>query len=206
MEAIALAIAGIDAWATGLSNDRLAFFYATLEPELSCMPRIYTNAALAYALSPLSLVPRTVPVLGWIDRQLLVPTLLALARASIPSPVFVRARERATTEPVRLQQNANAAIAVAIVWLAAAIALTWLLLASFGTDALIAYAPAILCVVALVVGLALGAYVRAVVFGESIFGETASNALGVVAVGLGASEPSTGRVPLMDAQHAGSGV
>ena len=201
-QCVALMTAAIDAWERELRDDRLALFYATREPGLSCFPKNFVDLALAYSLSPLTLVPESVPLLGWMDRKLFMPALLWIARTSLPARTLESARERASAEPVRLQQNTNAAIAVAFVWLAAIIVLTWLLLVSFEV---VDETPFVVCAVGVISGVFIGTYVRAVVYGETIFG--ASSPLGVVEVGVkDCVGPPMGSVPLMKAEFEGSGV
>ena len=199
---LAIMTGGIDEWERGLRDDRLALFYATRDPGLGSLPKTLNDVALAYSLSPLTLVPESVPLLSWVDSKLLMPTLLWLSRASIPAHILEAARERASAEPVRLQQNANAAITVACMWLAMIIVLTWLLLVSFeaGDET-----PFVVCAIGLMSAIFLGTYVRAVVYGETIFG--ASSPLGVVEVGVkDCVGPPMGSVPLMKAEFEGSGV
>src|SRR5262249_22468582 len=52
-------------------------------------------AVVAYALSPLDLVPDFIPVLGYLDDLLLVPLGLALALRLIPAPVVAECRREA---------------------------------------------------------------------------------------------------------------
>lgn len=51
--------------------------------------------AVAYALSPIDLIPDFIPVLGYLDDILILPALTALAVALIPRDVMDSCRERA---------------------------------------------------------------------------------------------------------------
>jgi len=63
----------------------LLFYQALLKdqktPRLS---KILIGAAIAYALSPIDLIPDFIPVLGYVDDLIIVPSLLAIAILLIP--------------------------------------------------------------------------------------------------------------------------
>ena len=52
-------------------------------------------AIVAYALSPIDLVPDFVPILGYVDDLLLIPIGIAFAVKLIPAPVTLECRARA---------------------------------------------------------------------------------------------------------------
>lgn len=83
---------------------------------------------LAYALSPIDLIPDFIPVLGYLDDLVIVPLGIALAVRLIPKEVMEAARAQAA-DPARKGKPASrwgAALVVAI-WLAAAAATAWVL-------------------------------------------------------------------------------
>jgi len=50
---------------------------------------------VAYALSPIDLVPDFIPVLGYLDDVLILPALVALTVKLIPKEIFERYRQEA---------------------------------------------------------------------------------------------------------------
>jgi len=60
--------------------------------ESAGLPRVLVAIAIAYALSPIDLIPDFIPVLGLLDDLVLVPALLALAIRYLP-PAFERKYE-----------------------------------------------------------------------------------------------------------------
>lgn len=61
-----------------LKRNVLAVYYATLDPYVGWAPRCIAGFALAYALSPMDLIPDFIPVLGIIDDLVLLPGMLWL--------------------------------------------------------------------------------------------------------------------------------
>jgi len=56
----------------------LALFYASQDPSVGWVPRVIAAFALAYALSPLDLIPDFIPVLGILDDLILLPGMIWL--------------------------------------------------------------------------------------------------------------------------------
>jgi uncharacterized membrane protein YkvA (DUF1232 family) len=99
-----------------------AVYYACLDPRVRPMPKIIIGVCIAYALSPIDLIPDFIPVLGYLDDLVIIPALLALAIRLIPKSVFEEARARAEREPITLRKNWAFAVLFAAIW-AAVIAL-----------------------------------------------------------------------------------
>jgi uncharacterized membrane protein YkvA (DUF1232 family) len=73
---------------------------------------------VAYALSPIDLIPDFIPVLGILDDLILLPALIALAVRLIPADAFARYRKEAEG----MWQNGRPkkwyfALPIAAVWL-----------------------------------------------------------------------------------------
>jgi uncharacterized membrane protein YkvA (DUF1232 family) len=58
------------------------------------MARWLLGAAVAYALSPIDLIPDFIPVLGHLDDVLIVPLLVWLALRIVPAHVVAEHRSR----------------------------------------------------------------------------------------------------------------
>ena len=73
---------------------------------------------VAYALSPIDLIPDFIPVLGYVDDLILLPLGIALAIRLIPSAVLDACRARAAA---RLQEppprSWAAAAVIILIWL-----------------------------------------------------------------------------------------
>ena len=72
--------------------DALALAYH--DPRTPWYAKAFAALVVAYAFSPLDLIPDFVPVIGYLDDLILVPLGVALALRMIPSGVMVEARAR----------------------------------------------------------------------------------------------------------------
>lgn len=72
-----------------------ALYLALRDPDTPLLARVVAAAAVAYALSPIDLIPDFIPVLGYLDDLLILPALIALAIRLIPPQVAARHRREA---------------------------------------------------------------------------------------------------------------
>lgn len=119
-----------------LKHSILALYYAAHDPRTGWLPRL---AALAYALSPLDLIPDFIPVLGFLDDLILLPGLIWLGIKLIPVEVCADAKERADVEPLRLNENWIAATMIFVLWDCIALYVTWAISRHFGNAYLLAH-------------------------------------------------------------------
>ena len=72
---------------------------------------------VAYALSPIDLIPDFIPVLGYLDDLVLIPAGVYLALKMIPKEVLQECRQRAGSEPITTKSKWVAAAIIILVWL-----------------------------------------------------------------------------------------
>ena len=90
---------------------------------------------MAYALSPIDLIPDFIPVLGYLDDLLLVPLGLALALRLIPAPVMAECRREASARLAAGSSRPHSwvgATVIVVVWLLLAGLAVWLVLRATG--------------------------------------------------------------------------
>lgn len=87
--------AKLKAWAADLKSALPAVFLALKDTQTPLLSKVLAGLTLAYALSPIDLIPDFVPVLGYLDDVLLLPGLIALTVKLIPSEVWRRCRAEA---------------------------------------------------------------------------------------------------------------
>ncbi len=111
--------------ARAIKRDTYAVYLACRDPRTPWYAKVFAGGVVAYALSPIDLIPDFIPVLGYLDDLILVPLGIALAVKMIPEPVLVECRAKAQIASERPTNRIAAAIIIAI-WLAAAGLLIWL--------------------------------------------------------------------------------
>lgn len=78
-----------------LEADIPAVLIAMKKKETPVGAKMIAGLTVAYALSPIDLIPDFIPVLGCIDDIVLLPALVALTIRMIPSDVFNACRKEA---------------------------------------------------------------------------------------------------------------
>jgi len=100
-----------------LKKELTALFYALQSPETGILPRLLILLTLAYALSPIDLIPDVIPVLGYLDDILILPGLIALSIKLIPPETLDSSREKAAKEPISLKKRWYLALPILAIWL-----------------------------------------------------------------------------------------
>src|SRR5438067_1345784 len=107
----------------------LALWKLLRHPATPGMARLAALVALAYALSPIDLIPDVVPLAGWLDDLLIVPTLIALAVRLTPRAQWQQhlADAERLTGPA-LRRIAWGTVGVVALWLLLLLGAAWWLL------------------------------------------------------------------------------
>ena len=78
-----------------LKTDVPAVFIALGDKKTPWYAKVFALFTVAYALSPIDLIPDFIPVLGYLDDLIILPLLVALTVKCIPSDVYAQHREQA---------------------------------------------------------------------------------------------------------------
>lgn len=82
-------------WARRLKRDAVTLWFAGRHPATPWHAKALGAFVVAYALSPIDLIPDFIPVLGYVDDVLLLPGLIWLAIRLIPQAVLAECRAKA---------------------------------------------------------------------------------------------------------------
>ncbi len=113
----------LDKWkqlAREMKRNLFVLYMAYKDPRVPAYAKWFAMAVVAYAFSPIDLIPDFIPILGYLDDIILVPWGIALALKMIPSHVIDDCREKA--EELRKNgkpKNWLVAALFIVIWLAA---------------------------------------------------------------------------------------
>ena len=126
----------IEAWkrrAGRLRVETYAIYLAYRDPRVPWYARLFAAGVVAYAFSPIDLIPDFIPVLGYLDDLVLVPVGVALALRMIPETVMQECRERAEAAMAEGKPtNWKAAAAIVATWVLLAVVAIALVLRVIG--------------------------------------------------------------------------
>jgi uncharacterized membrane protein YkvA (DUF1232 family) len=114
-----------------LKADVVALALALRDPRVPWYARAVGACVIAYALSPIDLIPDFIPVVGLLDDLVLVPLGLVLMVRLIPAEILAEHRAAAAAIVVRPVSRASAA-AVIGVWVLAAVLIAYWASRAFG--------------------------------------------------------------------------
>ena len=115
----------IDAWkvrARQLKTEVYALYLAYKDSRTPWYARIFAALVVAYAFSPIDLIPDPIPVLGYLDDLVLIPLGIYLALKLIPVEVMADSRVKAKVfmaqgKPV----NRVVAVVIVLIWIGLAV-------------------------------------------------------------------------------------
>jgi uncharacterized membrane protein YkvA (DUF1232 family) len=105
-------------WAKKLKAELYALYLAYGDPRVPWHARVLAAVVVAYAFSPIDLIPDPIPVLGYLDDLILVPLGIALAIRMIPPAVLTECRSKAREAAQETGPKGTAAAIVVVgIWL-----------------------------------------------------------------------------------------
>jgi uncharacterized membrane protein YkvA (DUF1232 family) len=114
----------LEAWrqqARRLKREVYALYYAYKHPRVPWYAKAVAACVVAYAFSPIDLIPDPIPVLGYLDDLVLLPIGVALVLRLIPADVLAECRRQAEERQAHPVNWIAAGVIVAI-WIGAAVA------------------------------------------------------------------------------------
>lgn len=101
-----------------IRRDVYTLFLACRDPRTPWYSKALATAVLAYALSPIDLIPDFIPVLGILDDLVIIPVGLLLVRRMMPEVVWAEHSAAASTRSdARPPKSRLGAAVVVVTWL-----------------------------------------------------------------------------------------
>jgi uncharacterized membrane protein YkvA (DUF1232 family) len=114
-------------YAKGLHREVYALYFACRDRRVPWYAKALAIGIVAYAFSPIDLIPDFIPVLGYLDDLVLIPLGVMAVRAMVPPEVMAECRAKA----VQLQGKPKTwigAAAIVAIWLGVSgAAIYWLI-------------------------------------------------------------------------------
>ena len=100
-----------------LKRETQALYLAARDPRTPWPAKVVIAIVVAYALSPIDLIPDFIPVLGYLDDVCLLPLGIYLALKLIPAAVLTDARHAAQQASGNLAASRVAAVVIILLWI-----------------------------------------------------------------------------------------
>ncbi|OAI51757.1 hypothetical protein AYO46_07400 [Betaproteobacteria bacterium SCGC AG-212-J23] len=122
-----MTLASLKARVRQVKIDLIALSLAARDPRTPWYAKLIVAGCVAYALSPVDVIPDFIPVIGLVDDLIFIPIALALAVRFIPDEVLADCRVRAGEIAARETSRAAGLVIVGL-WIALATLAAWLVL------------------------------------------------------------------------------
>lgn len=111
----------LKSWARRVKRDGLTLWFAGKNPNTPWYAKALGLFVVAYALSPIDLIPDFVPVLGYLDDVILLPVLIWVTIRLLPADVLRVCRQQANQWMLAREDKPRSmagAVLVVAIWLA----------------------------------------------------------------------------------------
>ena len=113
--------------ARALKREVHALYFAARDRRTPWYAKMTIGAVVAYALSPIDLIPDFIPVLGYLDDLLVLPLGIYLVLKLIPPAVLADSRQKASAAQGKLPRSRVAAVVIVTLWVITTLAVGMML-------------------------------------------------------------------------------
>jgi uncharacterized membrane protein YkvA (DUF1232 family) len=126
-----MAFEKIKEFADKTKQELIAVYLASKHPKVPIISKILIIGIIAYALSPIDLIPDFIPVLGYLDDLIIIPLGLWLALKLIPKQVLLECRTQAQEAEISLKKNWIAGSIIILIWVLTAAVSVYIIIYCF---------------------------------------------------------------------------
>ncbi|WP_253278907.1 YkvA family protein [Psychrobacillus sp. FJAT-21963] len=110
-------ISRLKAYAKKIKQEIFVLVEAYKHPELPLYIKLLSLLIVAYAFSPIDLIPDFIPVLGYIDDLILIPLAISIVMRLIPNNILNDCRNLAEKSEKVKRNNWFAGIVIISLWI-----------------------------------------------------------------------------------------
>ncbi|MGE8207778.1 YkvA family protein [Heyndrickxia sp. NPDC080065] len=103
-------------------------YLANRHPGTPWYAKAFSILIVAYALSPIDIIPDFIPILGYVDEAILLPIGILGAFSMIPKSILEECKAIASQNSTKLRKNWAAAIVILLVWISLAASILFTLI------------------------------------------------------------------------------
>ncbi|MFB2981592.1 YkvA family protein [Microseira sp. BLCC-F43] len=101
-----------------LKKETYAIYLACKDPRVPWYARLLAGCVVAYAFSPIDLIPDFIPIIGYLDDLIIVPLLIWLVLKMIPAAVLNECRQKAEAAMSAGKPTSKiAAVIIVLIWI-----------------------------------------------------------------------------------------
>ena len=100
-----------------LKEDIYTLYLASRDPRIPFAAKVVLIITVAYAFSPIDLIPDFIPILGYLDDLLILPLGIWLSIKLIPRHVLEHYRQKAKEQMQERRPSYIMAAVIVIIWL-----------------------------------------------------------------------------------------
>lgn len=104
-------------WAQQLKSDVFTLYFVARHPKTPLYAKLFIACVVAYAMSPIDLIPDFIPIIGYLDDLILVPLGIVIAIKLVPNWIVVECRIQAQELDSKRKANWKAGVVIILIWL-----------------------------------------------------------------------------------------
>lgn len=111
-------------WAKALKRQVMVLWFSCRHPSTPVLAKVLAIVVVAYALSPIDLIPDFIPVLGFLDDVILLPLGIWLVMRLMPTNVLAECRQQAADHERNRTPRPKSLLAgalIVVIWLVVAV-------------------------------------------------------------------------------------
>jgi len=104
-------------WAKSMKRNIVALYYASRDPRVPWYVKMFAAITVAFALSPIDLIPDFIPVLGYLDDVIFLPLAIWLLIHMISPDLMQEFLDKADSSKQKTKHLNVASIFIICIWI-----------------------------------------------------------------------------------------